>query len=57
MRCPRCSGLLVKDWLTDLTEIIPCWSCVACGNKLDQDILKNRLMVSVSRLFPAYITT
>jgi hypothetical protein len=57
MKCPRCLGLLVRDYLTDYTEIIPCWSCPCCGNKLDADIVKNRLLMQVSKLFPAAITT
>ncbi len=57
MKCPRCLGLLVRDYLTDYTEIIPCWSCPCCGNKLDKDIVKNRLLMQVSKLFPAAITT
>jgi DNA-directed RNA polymerase subunit RPC12/RpoP len=45
--CPRCSGLLVRDWCYDLrnsgehnTEI---YRCVQCGYRVDPVILKNRV--------------
>lgn len=45
-RCPRCAGLLIRDWLIDYAngDACPCLSCICCGNKLDYDILANRLL-------------
>jgi hypothetical protein len=47
--CPRCTGLMVRDYLGDYTigHFEPCWSCVCCGNKVDQTILCNRLLASL----------
>lgn len=44
--CPRCAGLLIRDWLIDYTngDACPCLSCICCGNKIDYDILANRLI-------------
>jgi hypothetical protein len=45
MRCRRCRGLMVKDRLYDLYDTqwqLNAWRCVACGDLLDQVILRNR---------------
>jgi len=36
----------VADWLTDYTNRDSAWclSCICCGNKLDYEILANRLL-------------
>ena len=47
MKCPRCSGLMVRDHLLDMQESsVPMWMnglrCVACGNIEDPLIHHHR---------------
>ena len=48
MKCRRCSGTLVQDWLIDIldeTGQIQCdgWRCINCGNIEEPVILSNQL--------------
>lgn len=47
MKCPRCDGLMVVDWLQDLkdsTGYLHFYGlrCLLCGEILDETILENR---------------
>ena len=59
MKCRRCSGTLVQDWLIDIldeTGQIQCdgWRCVNCGNIEEAVILSHQLasLSSISRPLP-----
>ncbi len=47
MKCPRCEGLMVVDWLQDLKDSTGHLHfyglrCLLCGEILDETILENR---------------
>lgn len=45
MRCLRCDGLMVRDRFIDMLGAIlhiDAWRCIACGNVVDEVILRNR---------------
>jgi len=46
MRCERCQGMLVEDHCYDLFDYeisMKAWRCVACGDIVDDVILRNRM--------------
>lgn len=47
MHCPRCSGLLVKDYMeafemVSKSVMIPCVKCLNCGHREDMVYQQNR---------------
>ena len=48
MKCSRCSGLMVYEnfYTLEIANLYE-WRCVACGEIVDQVILKNRSMQGV----------
>ena len=40
VRCGRCDGLMVREYVVDLDE--RCWKCVVCGERMDPLILAHR---------------
>jgi hypothetical protein len=40
-RCPRCSGLMVAEWCSDLSDHCA-QRCVQCGEVIDPVIMLNR---------------
>ncbi len=43
MKCNRCGGLMVYErFLSQEAEDFSGWRCVACGEIVDEVILKNR---------------
>jgi hypothetical protein len=46
MTCPRCTGLMLKDYQPSETEYIqmrPCFRCVNCGHRDDLIYNTNRM--------------
>jgi hypothetical protein len=54
MNCPRCDGLTVREYSTDLQPGSPSgfhrWRCVNCGMISDDVIRKNQLMPLALRM-------
>lgn len=47
MKCERCSGLLMREWISRTRERDPSsrgwwWRCVNCGARVDGTVLRNR---------------
>jgi hypothetical protein len=43
MKCDRCDGLMIYErFLSQEVEDFSGWRCVACGDIVDEVILKNR---------------
>jgi hypothetical protein len=43
MRCGKCDGLMVYErFISQEFEVCSGWRCVACGEIIDEVILKNR---------------
>ena len=54
MTCPRCQGLLVKEYLTaqdGYSESRPCFKCVNCGNYIDLIFNLNRSLHQKGRVY------
>lgn len=55
MRCSRCNRLVVRDDLIDICEsyhpMRMCgWRCLACGNVVDPQILRHRMIQKAGAL-------
>ncbi len=53
MKCPRCEGLMVVDWLQDIKDSTGFlhfygFRCLHCGEILDEKILENREKFNVA---------
>lgn len=49
MRCPRCAGLMVKEWLYDQgaeAHTLEAQRCVNCGCVQETGMMQNRKKVS-----------
>ncbi len=42
MKCPKCSGLMYLERLSDFFVIFNVWKCINCGAIMDKTILDNR---------------
>lgn len=42
MKCPKCSGLMYSERLSDFFVIFHVWKCINCGALMDKTILDNR---------------
>ncbi len=42
MKCPKCSGLMYLERLSDFFVIFNVWKCINCGAVMDKTILDNR---------------
>ncbi len=47
MECPRCRGVMTRDWFADIDDDtgkreFPGWRCLICGEILDPVISANR---------------
>jgi uncharacterized Zn finger protein len=47
MNCPRCSGMMVSEWVPGISDEVEenpygMWRCVSCGEILDPLIVVNR---------------
>lgn len=42
MPCPRCHGLVVESLIVSASAVLPGFSCVNCGEYVDQATLQNR---------------
>lgn len=42
MKCPKCSGLMYLERLSDFFVIFNVWKCINCGALMDKTILENR---------------
>ncbi len=42
MKCPKCSGLMYLERLSDFFVIFNVWKCINCGALMDKTILDNR---------------
>ncbi len=42
MPCPKCSGLMYLERLSDFFVIFHVWKCINCGALMDKTILDNR---------------
>lgn len=61
MRCSRCQGCMIEDYLLDMEDSsgpmwLQAWRCMNCGNVFDSVLERNRLTheakpVSVSESF------
>jgi hypothetical protein len=45
MRCPKCKGLMVEDWVSDSLLKAFVWRCLNCGLMMDQGIARNQRIV------------
>ncbi len=41
MECPKCSGLMYMERLTDFFVIFNVWKCINCGALMDKTIIEN----------------
>lgn len=56
MRCTRCAGLLVKEWLHDYRgepPYVPATKCVNCGDVQEPVMIMNRKKVQDDRSIQA----
>ncbi|VAX29172.1 hypothetical protein MNBD_NITROSPIRAE01-1266 [hydrothermal vent metagenome] len=42
MKCPKCSGLMYLERLSDFFVIFNVWKCINCGALMDKTIMDNR---------------
>jgi len=42
MKCPRCTGLLIKEDIREQSGRFQGWRCIQCGFRLDPLIVQNR---------------
>lgn len=56
MRCPRCKGCLYKEPTSHRMQHIAdpgpgwMWACVNCGNRVDAQMLQNRMIQEAERV-------
>lgn len=41
--CPRCHGLMIYEYATNVEHVLPIVRCVNCGEIVDDRILRNRM--------------
>jgi len=42
MTCPKCSGMMFSERLSDFFLTFYAWKCVNCGSIVDHTILENK---------------
>ena len=42
MKCPKCSGLMMRERFADFFLIFYAWKCVNCGSIVDETISDNQ---------------
>lgn len=42
MKCPKCSGLMYIERLSDFFVVFHVWKCINCGALIDKTILNNQ---------------
>lgn len=45
MRCRKCKGLMVAEWVRDVFPEPQIWRCMNCGLMMDTTIARNRSFV------------
>ena len=52
MECPKCHGMLKREWLSDFFFRIHTWNCTNCGAIIDRTISYNRRKSLAARSAP-----